>query len=109
MKTMISGTWKCFMVGIVNGHVRLRINEDVSAAEMGIYRHISAGLLRFIQGAFSEKLARGMRLVQYSTHTHTCARSQTPALVLSYFTSSSYHQHHHQYHYYLKSKYQIFI
>lgn len=32
---------------------------------MGIYRHISAGLLRFIQGAHTDW--RGMRLVQYGT------------------------------------------
>lgn len=29
----------------------VRINEDVSPREMGIYHHISAALLRFIQGA----------------------------------------------------------
>lgn len=47
----------------------VRINEDVSPREMGIYHHISAALLRFIQGALRSLplTSTGMRLVQYST------------------------------------------
>jgi hypothetical protein len=47
----------------------VRINEDVSPREMGIYHHISAGLLRFIQGALRSLplTSSGMWLVQYST------------------------------------------
>lgn len=57
----------------------VRINEDVSPREMGIYHHISAALLRFIQGAHAVIDWRGMLLVQYGTPAQ--GRQQCPTTV----------------------------
>lgn len=59
----------------------VRINEDVSLREMGIYHHISAALLRFIQGADVVIDWRGMSFVQYGTPAQ--GRRQCPTTVSS--------------------------
>lgn len=48
---MISGNMETALWRYRKRSVRPRINEDISLREMGIYHHISAALLRFIQGA----------------------------------------------------------